>query len=128
MKTCFESELVHVKYDSLKNIIIVTWITPPTSEEFREGMSAVLQAIKDLRTGKVVWDCTGLGAISPVDQEWTVHNFHNPGVKYGYSEAAIVLPEDIFTKMAVGSIVDEVGDFKTKYFDSTPAAIEWILQ
>ena len=128
MKTCFESELVHVKHDADKNIIIAIWITPPTSEEYREGINAVLQVIKDSGTGKVVWDCAGLGAISPVDQEWTIQDFHNPALEFGYSQAAIVLPVDIFTQMSVESMINEVGNFKTKYFDNTEEAIAWVLQ
>ena len=128
MKTCFKSELVHVKYDADKSIIIATWVTPPTSDEYREGMLAVLQAIKDCKTGKVVWDCMGVGAISQADQEWTIKYFHNPALEHGYSQAAIILPADIFTQMSVESIVKEVGDFKTKYFDTLQAALDWTLQ
>jgi hypothetical protein len=52
MKTCFESELVHVKYDPDKNIIIGIWLTSPTSEEYREGLNAVLQVCKRFRSRK----------------------------------------------------------------------------
>lgn len=128
MKTYFDSELVRIKHDSNNNIIIATWKTPSTSEEYRSGMTTVLQSIKDLGTGRVVFDCVAVGAISPADQEWTIENFHFPALQYGYSHAAIVLHGDIFTKMSVEAIVNEVDNLKSKYFSNTQDAIEWIIQ
>ncbi|MFD0999244.1 hypothetical protein ACFQ21_08000 [Ohtaekwangia kribbensis] len=54
--------------------------------------------------------------------------FHNPALQYGYSQAAIVLPADIFTQMSVESMVGEVNNFKTRYFDNIQDATAWVLQ
>ncbi|SKC65226.1 hypothetical protein [Ohtaekwangia koreensis] len=128
MQTYFERDYYTISYDEVNHILIAKFISPSTSVEYREALGAVIPAIQHFKTGKVIWDVRYLGVISPVDQEWTISNFHNPALKFGYSKAALIMPSDVFTEMSIDGIVSEVGDFQNKYFDNTEAAIDWLKQ
>jgi len=126
MQNYFEKDYFTIHYDKANHVVMAKFIIPPTSQEYREALSAVILAIQHFKTGNVVWDARHLGIISPVDQEWTISDFHNPALKFGYSKAAMIMPSDVFTEMSVDAIVSEVGDFQVQYFDKVETAIDWI--
>ncbi|WP_333819195.1 hypothetical protein [Ohtaekwangia sp.] len=129
MKVYFKSEFFKITYLQDINIIASAWTTPPSSEEFRQGMEHLLHAIQHFKTGKLISDTTYMGAIFPEDQEWAATDWYQRAAAAGFSHNAIIVPHDIFTELSVETILDRVDKRMIRaFFDNENAAMEWIRQ
>jgi hypothetical protein len=127
MQIYFEEDFFVIHYDKINKIIIAEWRIPPTSQEFRNGMEVMIDAIKHFNTGKVVFDTLALGVLFDADQEWVSSDWYGRAVEAGYAQVAFVLLPDGFTKMFVEETVKRTTDrIPTAYFNSRSAAIDWI--
>lgn len=130
MNVYFESNYFIVKYSEATHAIVSKWITSPTSEEFRDGLEVLLQAMMHFKTSKMVSDTTYMGALLSKDQEWAASHWYMRASKIGFSHNAIIIPSDIFTEMSVQSTLDAIEDkvTVTRYFDNLEDAIVWIAK
>jgi len=127
MQIYFEEDFFVIQYDKVKKIIIAQWKIPPTSQEFRNSMEVMIDAIQHFNTGKIVFDTLALGALLDADQEWVSFDWYGRAVEAGYAQVAFVLSPDVFTKMFVEETVKRTTDrIPTAYFDNKLAAVEWI--
>jgi len=69
----------------------------PTSAEYREGMNAMIDAMKHFKAGKVIFDLTLAGALHPDDQHCQFPIGNPRAVNAGQSHVALVLASDIFS-------------------------------
>jgi len=129
MQNYFETDYVTIGYDKDNHIIVHRWIVAPTSAELREGANMTISAMKQFKTGKVVWDTRNMGTLHPDDQHWAATEYYNNARKAGYSQAAFIIPSDIFTQMSVEDTMSQVENiFLSAYFDNMESAEEWIKQ
>ena len=127
MQNYFEKDFVIIGYDDPNHVIVVEWKIPPTSQEFRDCMDVVIEALIHFSTGKVIFDTLYLGILPESDQVWISNDWYGRAVKADYSRVAFVLPRDVFTDMFVKETVKRTTDrIPTAYFDNRPAAIDWI--
>ena len=120
---------IKLDYDQNIDCIVSEWLTPPTSSEFREGMHASIEMMKEFKTGKLISDTTNLGAMSPEDMEWSSTEWVAEALKVGYHKFACILPQDIFTLMSVQETMDKVKPDQlvdVKYFSDRKEAEKWM--
>ena len=129
MQHYFENDYVSIGYDQANDIIITTWLTTPTSSEFKEGMNTTIKALEHFGTGKVIWDTRKLGILHPDDQQWAATEHYNNAIKAGYSHAVLLIPEDIFSQMSLDDTVSQVQNLiPVTYTPTVEGAIEWMKQ
>jgi hypothetical protein len=127
MQTYFEEDFFVIKYHKANQVIIGEWRIPPASEEFKNCMNVMIEALQHFNTGKVVFDTLALGVLLDTDQEWISSDWYKRAVKAGYSQVAFVLPPDVFTQMFVEETVNRTTDrIPTAYFEDRSAALDWI--
>ena len=127
MQIYFKEDFFVINYDQINKIIIAEWKIPPTSQEFRNCMEVMINALQHFNTGKVVFDTLALGVLLDADQEWVSSDWYGRAVEAGYAQVAFVLSHDVFTKMFVEETVKRTTDrIPTAYFDNRSEAIDWI--
>lgn len=130
MDNYFESEFIVIGYSRAVRAIIAVWKTPPSSDEFREGLETMLRAMIHYKTGKIIADTIYMGAVHPDDQEWVASHWYSRAAEAGFSHNAIVVPADIFTEMSVEAILSQVQNNITMihYFSGIDQATAWIAE
>ncbi|MFP4294109.1 MAG: hypothetical protein ACLFQ0_20950, partial [Cyclobacteriaceae bacterium] len=107
-------------YDAELDAIVETWVTSPTSEEFRTGMNKIIDLMAKHKTGALLGDTKELGALSEEDQQWSFTDWLARALEVGYHSFAVIISPDIFAQMSVEDTLTEV-QAKTKvtiqYFD-----------
>ncbi len=129
MQNYFETECIILLYEEESHILIHEWKAPPTSKEFREGTNVLITAFEHFKTGKLVSDVRQMGAVLSDDQQWILADWIPRARKAGFSHSALIIPEDIFTQMALEGMSEQSGDqLPSKNFDNIKDAVEWIKQ
>jgi len=127
MITFFEKDYIEIGYSRQEHLLVLKWLASPTSAEYREGMNAMIDAMKHFKTGKVIYNLTLAGALHPDDQHWSVSDWHPRAMNAGQSHVALVLAADVFIQMAIEDTMKEV-TLPTASFDNVEAAIDWLKQ
>ncbi|HEY9045074.1 MAG TPA: hypothetical protein VIN08_04230 [Ohtaekwangia sp.] len=125
----FEEEYARITYDSQHHLLILTWITPPLSREFRFTMNAAAAAMQHFGTGKLITDINGIGAMLEEDQRWSATDWFPRAIAAGYSAIAVVNRDDNFSGISVEGAINRVGDrskVQTRYFATFEEALAWI--
>jgi len=123
----FEKDFFAAYFDESDKIIIAEWKIPPTSQEFRNSLNVMIDALQFFNTGKIVFDTLALGALLEADQEWISSDWFGRAVEAGYSKVAFVLSPDVFTKMFVEETVERIANrIPTSFFNSRAEAVDWI--
>ncbi len=124
----FKDSYAEVTYDQVANVVTIVWTTSPTSGEFRTGMNKLIEAMETHQTGRLLTDSRNLGAISEEDQAWSLGEWVEKANKVGYEKLAIIISKDIFSKMSVEDIMDNVDEgVSFQYFDDTETAKTWLV-
>lgn len=91
----YDKEHALINYSEGGHYVIITWTTSPSSNEYRESMEALIEAMKQFKTGKLIVDNRKAGALHPDDQDWSVKDWHVRALAAGHTHAAIVQSSDI---------------------------------
>jgi hypothetical protein len=127
MQPYFDRDYATITFDANSNSLIGSWKMPPLSHEFRTYMEALLSAMEHFKTGRVVANTKKMGTLHPDDQEWASIEWTNRAVAHGYSHAAILLPGDVYSQMAVEDTMNAaVGVLTFSYFENMESALQWI--
>ena len=127
MQTYFNEDFVAIYYDKTNRVIVVESKMPPTSQQFRNGMEMLIEALQYFSTGKVIFDALFLGVLLYSDQQWISHDWYGRAIKAGYLQVALVFPRNVFTNMFVKETVERTTDrIPTAYFNNRSAAIDWM--
>jgi hypothetical protein len=127
MKPYFEKDFFAVYFNDVDQIIIAEWRIPPTSQEFREGMNVVIDALQFFNCGRIIFDTVTLGVVLEADQDWISTDWYGRAIKAGYAQVAFILPPDIITDMCVRETVElTTNRIPTAYFEDRSAAVDWI--
>ena len=129
MELYFEKEYANIHFDQDNGILIMKWMMPPMSEEYREGLSILLLAIEKFRTGKVIFDIQKAGALHPSDSEWATAYWFPAAEKAGLTHSAIIMPADIFVHMSIELLKGDASkSIVDSCFDNMKDAFEWIVK
>lgn len=128
MEIYFDTDYITVKYDPAHHIVISIAKVPPTSKEFRDGMMAILGAVRHFKAGRVVCDVINLGALLEDDQTWAAKEWRPLAVAAGHSKAAFIVPDDVFTNMSMEDMMAQADkDVSFGYFNRMEDAIRWVI-
>jgi hypothetical protein len=128
MEIYFDTDYKRIEYDATHHIMIATWKVAPTSNEFRTGMMAMVNAMGQFKTGRVIYDVINLGAILEEDQVWAATEWRALAVAVGHSKVAFILPDDIFTNMSMEDMMAKADkDVAFGYFNRMEDAVRWVV-
>lgn len=128
MEIYFDTDYITIRYHTAHHILVVKWILPPTSKEFRNGMMVILEAMKHFKAGRMVSDVINLGAILEEDQVWAATEWRALAVPAGYSKVAFILSDDVFTNMSMDDMLSKADkDVSSAYFNRMEDAIRWVI-
>lgn len=128
MAVYFDSDYKKIEYDEQHRVLIATWKLSPTSEEFRSGMMAMLDAMKQFNVGRLVYDVIPLGVLLEEDSIWAATEWREKAIALGRSKVAFVLPDDVFTAMSVESMMEKDDrEVPIAYFKRMEDAIRWAV-
>jgi hypothetical protein len=128
MEIYFDTDYKRIEYNAAHHILIATWKVAPTSNEYRTGMMAMVDAMAHFKTGRVVYDVIYLGALLEEDQVWTATEWRTLAVAVGHSKVAFILPEDIFTSMSMEDMMEKADkEVSFAYFGRMEDAIRWVI-
>lgn len=128
MAVYFDSDYKRIEYAEEHRVLIARWKVAPTSEEFRTGMIAMLGAMRQFNTGRLIYDVIPLGVLLEEDSIWAATEWREKATALGRSKVAFVLPDDVFTVMSVESMVDkENQEVPVAYFKRMEDAIRWAV-
>lgn len=125
MKLFYEKEYAAAQYSEEGRYILIAWTTTPSSEEYREAMEMLIEAMKQFKTGKLIFDNRNAGAILPADQEWSFKDWHGRAIAAGHTHVAIIQSPDIFAQISSIDVLSHV-TIPTAFFDEVSDAITWI--
>jgi len=91
-------------------------------------LDALIDAMKEKRTGIVIADARNMQVISRDDQQWISENWYPRALAAGFSHEALVVSPYTFNELAVKRIVRTYDEKKVKtgYFKSMPSAYTWV--
>ncbi len=128
MAVYFNSDYKRIEYDEQHRVLVATWKLAPTSTEFRSGMMAMLDAMKQFNTGRLVYNVIPLGLLLEEDSIWAATEWREKAIALGRSKVAFVLPDDVFTMMSVESMMErEDREVPIAYFKRMEDAIRWVV-
>lgn len=127
MQTVIKAPYVDIQWHEDHQVISCEWITNPSSKELHDAMEAELDAVRKHSCGRLFFDPTHLGAVSPEDQAWLFGTFIQEVVQSaGSCKIANVVPTDIFTQMSLDEVLKEGPQTSFQYFDSKEKALQWL--
>jgi hypothetical protein len=113
-----EQSLIHLKWKGFAN-----------SEQFREGLNAALEIVKEQRLKNWLANQKMMEMIMPQDEEWASNNWYPRVALTGLKKMAIVTSLDFLNNASVRRIVSAASgknDFETRYFVDSGEAKEWL--
>ncbi len=128
METKFDNTVVTVFYDKAIDSVIFDWKQAPTSTEFREALNKGLEVVQSTHCKNWIGDCTNLGAIDDVDQNWSNTEWFPKALGAGISKMGVIVSDDVFNQMSVDQIMSNVesANFVSQYFPDKDKARNWI--
>jgi hypothetical protein len=126
----FDSSFATVQYDERTGAVVGELREFVKGEPFQEYMDAIIDAIADQSTTKVIADTSSFeGALTEDDQVWSVQDWAPRAEEAGLETMALVMPESVLAKMSVDNIIEMTDDsIKRDVFSDREKAEEWIRQ
>jgi len=130
MKYYYNESVCQVYYVEDKNYIHTNWEGYCPTKKFRAACTAIITALKETRTGKVLIDATRAKSASPEDQKWVMEEWAPLAIEAGYKKLVYILPADIFGEFSSKNVLKQTtarGDIETLTVNTIEDALEWIL-
>jgi len=128
MEVYFDKDFKSILYDKSHHILVGIWKTPVLSNEYRDSMKVMLQAMQQFGCGSLIYDTTHTTVLPEEDIAWTTEHWKPRALEAGMKKMAILAPEDVFTHMAIDEMMQRSADVNSAYFSSMAAAREWITR
>ncbi len=110
--------------------IYIKWGLKIDENEFRQGMNDLIELMRENETGKILSNNVNMKALSDADQKWSVEDWLPRALAVGYSTIAIIVPPNLFGKMAVEDVLNnasEVSPIRIQYFEDEERAKLWLI-
>jgi hypothetical protein len=102
------------------------WASPT---EFKAANDALVQAITEHHSTKVLGDSRQIKVIQKTDQEWVNRDWFPRILGAGLTRMALVLPKSGLAKMNIDDLVSRVADrLDVAYFATLDDAREWLAR
>jgi hypothetical protein len=127
-KLVYQNAVLDIFIHKNAGAVILQWKNPPTSAEFRQGLSKGLATLQEHKLHKWIGDCTFLGAIDQADQEWSNSVWFPQALGAGITKMGVIVSDDIFNQLSVEEIMNKVEGtgFTSQYFPVLSQAVAWM--
>ena len=104
------------------------WKDFASSEEFKTGLNTGLDLLVERNTGNWLADLRKMDVIDPDDEKWSNEDWFPRALAGGVKKMALIPSEDIFNKLSVENIMNEVTgtDLVVHYFEDVEEAKMWL--
>jgi hypothetical protein len=118
-----------VRWDAPSGGAHIEWQGWARPEEFRAANDALLQAIQDHRSSRILGDARQIKVIQKSDQDWVNEDWFPRILAAGLARMAMVLPVSGLAKMNIDDMVGRVADqLDMAYFATLGEAREWLVR
>jgi hypothetical protein len=118
-----------VKWDAESQAAHMEWQGWASPTEFKAANDALVQAITEHHSTKVLGDSRQIKVIQKTDQEWVNHDWFPRILAAGLTRMALVLPRSGLAKMNIDDMVSRVADrLDVAYFASLDDARNWLAR
>jgi hypothetical protein len=123
----FQTPNIKLEYDSQLKQVVQTWYNFVPSEDFRKAIKITLEFVINNDVVSIISDTLKQNAVKPEDSEFAAGVMEEL-FREGVMAMAFIIPEDIFTKMALKKFadIDQKNQHKVEYFQSIAEARIWI--
>jgi hypothetical protein len=131
MKYYYNEPVCQVYYVEDKNYIHTNWEGYCPSDKFRAACNAMLTALRETKSGKVLIDATRTKSASPEDQKWLMEEWTPLAVEAGYRKFVYILPADVFGQFSSKNVLKQTtarGDIESVTVNTLEDALEWLLK
>lgn len=123
----FEGRSTAVEYDEALDAVVGRVEGYAESEEFRAYMNALIEAIEDSGTRKLLSDSKELGPMSEEDKVWSVEDWAPRAEAAGLEVMAFVIPESVIAEMSFDRVMEMAeDDIERGFFDDVDEARSWL--
>jgi hypothetical protein len=118
-----------VKWDATSQAAHMEWQGWASPTEFKAANDALVQAITEHHSTKVLGDSRQIKVIQKTDQEWVNRDWFPRILGAGLTRMALVLPKSGLAKMNIDDLVSRVADrLDVAYFATLDDAREWLAR
>lgn len=127
----FEYEYLHIWVDQDVHLMHSEWLRNVTSEEYRQGNTALIELLQKYDVSFWIADSAKLGDISMEDQLWTLQELVPKVVSSGISKLARLSGEDRVSFNKFKDFMEKAsetgfGNLEVRQFVSYKEAADWI--
>ncbi len=124
----FDEDFLEIHWDEHVKCVTMVWKKFAKGDNFRKGLNAGLDLIKQKQASKWLADMTNMQVLALDDQEWANVDWFPRGIAGGIRKMALITPKSALAKMGVKNIMNKVGDveLETAYFDNFDEAKAWL--
>lgn len=118
-----------VKWDAASQAAHMEWQGWASPTEFKAANDALVQAITEDRSTKVLGDSRQIKVIQKTDQQWVNRDWFPRILAAGLTRMALILPESGLAKMNVDDMLSRVADrLDMAYFATLDDARKWLAR
>ncbi len=132
MKYFFNTPICQIYYVEEQNYIHTNWEGYCPTKIFKEASDAIITAIEETGTGKVLFDAARTKSASPEDQKWIFEDWLPRAIIAGYTRYAYILPNDVFGKFSSSKVIREmeinIPNVEGATSNDMETAMEWLLK
>lgn len=127
----YESDFYRIEVDLGLGLLQAEWLRPVSGKEMETGGTKFYEVLRDTQVEKAVANARLLGALSPEAKEWMSTRFYEMLSLTQLKMLARVLPENLFHRIALESVVTRaealgVTKFSVKNFAAQDEALRWL--
>ncbi len=121
-------KFIQISYDEKVPCVIMQWKDFATSTEFKLGLNKGLELLMEKKTGNWLADLRKMDVIDPDDEQWSNEDWFPRAIAGGVKKMALIPSEDIFNKLSVENIMNEVAGtgLIIHYFENPEEAKNWL--
>lgn len=126
MKTLLDKAFALVQLNEENYTVEITWKKYATGAQYRHVIELAYETIVLEGATKWLSDSTNAGVVSYTEQAWLQEVMIPKGIKSGLKKVAIVVSQNIFNKIYLNNIKENLTQFSNNYFDNIDDAHKWL--
>ncbi|MDN5216139.1 hypothetical protein QQ020_28995 [Fulvivirgaceae bacterium BMA12] len=118
---------VEIYYDPEHHMVMDVWKGNfGTQENFRKGIMKAIEVIKFHGCRAWVGDLREMKGSFDSSNDWMFQTAVPQAKLYGLTRAAIIWPENVFSKLSAKDTMQKVGYLELRAFDKPEEAFKWV--
>lgn len=120
-----QNKNVKITYDQGEKRLVQEWTGFAPSDVFREAIDKTYEFVKSNNVKTILSDTLQQKVVKPEDAEYAA-SVIPPMARNGMEAMAFVVPENVFTKLALDKFSHSIKGENTKYFKTRAEAEKWL--